>query len=669
MKNEKHVESELTSLLTKDFDDSYIYYDPRHHPLLKQWFKKASKQGEGCGIPDRIYFDECVCIIFECKYEKLTKAQKDVRHYLNCIRDNKHTYTFFGVAFVSSIEYTIYQYSHLKITLLENCIIHPTTFGIVSTQMKINIQKEIHIIHNYIRDYTKISNEDKPLFIAMILIGLRNDVFLSVIENAQKKENLYTVLETIIQEYDMDINVFKPLISNEDKKHIYHLIIAIKKIYDQHPSIDLLNEFYNEFIQYNNTDSKSLGIVLTPPHIVSLMVDLLDIQPDDILLDLCTGTGSFLLEAAKYHPKKLIGCEYQNKLFALLQCNMIIRNITSYEVIKGNCFQQTFQATKSIINPPYSVKNEPEYEFILKQIESIIFNGLTIAIIPFGKLTNTSSNNRYKKRILEVAYVKTIIICRKSLFYPSASIQCCILLLQKKGKEEDVPIRTNIINYEDDGFIVKRHAGIVKTPTYESHLSMLKEKLNDTSKGVLLQYNDNWTKETEEENDTTSEIDDTLSAKLYALELEYLNKKRNILQSYVPITSTIYKEFIIHEVFKVENINTPLQLNKSFDKGEYPLISASKIQNGIQRYIEKQSHEPMKGHCLTFSTVGTCFYQEHDFYATSSIKILRPTIEVTMTQLIYISTILRNKYLEKYNKNRGFKYEVFKDLKVHYQLK
>lgn len=338
-------------------------------------------------------------------------------------------YTFFGVAFVSSIEYTIYQYRNSFIEIIENRIIHPSTFGIVSIPIKMNIQKEIHIIHNYIRDYTKMSNEDKPLFIAMILIGLRNDVFLSVIESTQKTENLYTVLETIIQEYDMDINVFKPLISNEDKKHIYHLIITIKKIYDQHPSIDLLNEFYNEFIQYNNTDSKSLGIVLTPPHIVSLMVDLLDIQPDDILLDLCTGTGSFLLEAAKYHPKKLIGCEYQNKLFALLQCNMIIRNITSYEVIKGNCFQQSFQATKSIINPPYSVKNEPEYEFILKQMESIGYNGLAIAIIPFGKLTNTSSNNRYKKRILEVAYVKTIIICRKSLFYPSASIQCCILLL------------------------------------------------------------------------------------------------------------------------------------------------------------------------------------------------------------------------------------------------
>jgi ubiquinone/menaquinone biosynthesis C-methylase UbiE len=34
------------------------------------------------------------------------------------------------------------------------------------------------------------------------------------------------------------------------------------------------------------------------------MVELLNINREDTVLDLCTGTGSFLLEANKFNPKK-----------------------------------------------------------------------------------------------------------------------------------------------------------------------------------------------------------------------------------------------------------------------------------------------------------------------------------------------------------------------------
>ncbi|MDZ7867929.1 MAG: N-6 DNA methylase [Rheinheimera sp.] len=133
--------------------------------------------------------------------------------------------------------------------------------------------------------------------------------------------------------------------------------------------MDLLNQFYSEFVKYSNTDGKSLGIVLTPDHIVKLMVKLLNIKSNDIVLDLCTGTGSFILEALKYKPLKVIGCEYQNKLYTLLKCNMIIRNIpeNKYEIILNDCFNEEFRCTKSIINPPYSMKDKKELEFILKQ--------------------------------------------------------------------------------------------------------------------------------------------------------------------------------------------------------------------------------------------------------------------------------------------------------------
>ena len=75
-----------------------------------------------------------------------------------------------------------------------------------------------------------------------------------------------------------------------------------KKVYDviQNSQGDILNKFYSEFCRYQNTDSKSLGIVLTPHHIVELMIKLLNIQSNESFIDLCSGTGSFGKEACKY---------------------------------------------------------------------------------------------------------------------------------------------------------------------------------------------------------------------------------------------------------------------------------------------------------------------------------------------------------------------------------
>lgn len=58
---------------------------------------------------------------------------------------------------------------------------------------------------------------------------------------------------------------------------------------------DILGFFYGEFIKYSGGDGQSLGIVLTPTHITELFCDLLEVTPQDKVLDPCAGTGSFLV--------------------------------------------------------------------------------------------------------------------------------------------------------------------------------------------------------------------------------------------------------------------------------------------------------------------------------------------------------------------------------------
>ena len=60
---------------------------------------------------------------------------------------------------------------------------------------------------------------------------------------------------------------------------------------------DVVGQFYGEFLKYTGGDKKSLGIVLTPRHITELFSLLANVQTDSKVLDLCAGTGGFLISA------------------------------------------------------------------------------------------------------------------------------------------------------------------------------------------------------------------------------------------------------------------------------------------------------------------------------------------------------------------------------------
>ena len=90
------------------------------------------------------------------------------------------------------------------------------------------------------------------------------------------------------------------------------------------------------------------------------MVKELNIKETDTVLDFCTGTGSFLLEAGKY-SKHLIGCECNNERYTLSKCNFILNKYPYNNLFYNNCFNQEFpKVDKSIINPPFSCNSPDE---------------------------------------------------------------------------------------------------------------------------------------------------------------------------------------------------------------------------------------------------------------------------------------------------------------------
>jgi predicted RNA methylase len=487
----------------------------------------------------------------------------------------------------------------------------PETFNLSPTYNTLNtMEKDMRCIHNYIRDYTKISNEDKSFFVACILISIRKESFCILMDNYKGTRYVYDIMKENLLEAGIDISVFEFLRNDENNQHFIHIIRMVRKVYELDSSSDLLNKFYTEFVRYSKTDGKSLGIVLTPEHIVTLMIDLLDIQPDDIFLDICSGTGSFVLEALKRHPIYIIAVEYQNKLFSLLKCNMILRDacINTNRLVKGDCFDNEFKATKSAINPPYGMRDKKELDFVIKQLDSVTEGGVVAAIVPCSCLSKSEA----RSYIFKHSIIRRIVICNNNLFYPNAGVKTCILLLEKRTNPDPLQ-RVTLDNFECDGFEIKRQRGrvLISDPVH---------------KESVIHISDN--QETWIQFEVDSDID-RVSLQLRRLEIEYHMKKLELLRSAsrdrVILNRT--RTFYIHELFDViKTPSTPYEYSHTvYD------ISARNNNNGIKK-TTLSDKKTFTGNKIVLVTggdggAGLAHYQPYPFTTSSSTVVLSPKEE------------------------------------------
>lgn len=597
-------------------DQKFIFNSPTENPFLKECFKSSSKKNTGNkGFPDLIYFDEKTLIIFECKREKnLEKAIKEAKYYKDkvlCSLEKKNLYNIYYCGFISEKEYKIFNYDEkeYKNTIQSLCLKNNIKFD-----NKESMEKNIKFIHNYIRNNTKISNEDKSLFVSSILISLMNDNFKNVISNSEEISIDELILDLLYKK-GLDKNIFKFISSSLDNNHLFFLS---KKISEINLEGDLLNKFYSEFTSYSNTDGKSLGIILTPDHIIKLMVRLLNINNKDTVLDLCSGTGSFIWECLKYSPKKAIGVEYQHKLFNLLKCNKILFNDNVCELINDDCFNHNYKCSKSIINPPFGQK-QTELDFIIKQLDSLEENGLCCAILPKSKLNNNVSLNKKKKEIMKKGIIKCIINCNNNLFSPSATVSCCIILIEKNSSGHCDKDKVKIFEYEDDGIINMIHNGKMKADYFDKNFEKVFKDLEDDSNNYSIDLESDWYIKNEVKDDNFLDITEL---KIRKLKLE-MEKQINQIRNEVNIIKfEKYKTFLINNVFEILTCKRTTLTYVKENKGNIPYISSSCYNNGITGYTDKITH---KKNCITLAnsgSVGFCFFQDKDFCGTDSIYIL-----------------------------------------------
>lgn len=266
------------------------------------------------------------------------------------------------------------------------------------------------------------------------------------------------------------------------EKNIY------KSIKYSRSSEDYLGRFYSEFMSYSGGDGQSLGIVLTPKHITDLFCDLVQIKKDDIVLDPCCGTAGFLV-AAMHHmisqtkddnekrnirQNQLHGIEIEDYMFTIATTNMILRgdgksNLENEDFLKQNAGElQRKSANVGMMNPPYSMakkkKDSTLYEicFIEHLLDSLVKGGRCVAIVPQSAMTGKSKEElSVKKNILKHHTLEGVISLNKETFYGVGIIPCIAIFTAGIPHSKDK--RCKFINFENDGFKISPHIGLIET--------------------------------------------------------------------------------------------------------------------------------------------------------------------------------------------------------------
>lgn len=362
------------------------------------------------------------------------------------------------------------------------------------------------------RNYGNIEEKNKPLIVSGILLALRetehgnfslesltgdtvktdgSKIYAAIKSNLQranvspevKKDKLLSQF-AIIRD-DVKINEVNTSLGKTPIKHFTEFLY--KSIYQSlrynSSAEDYLGRFYGEFMSYSGGDGQNLGIVLTPKHITELFCDLVNLKPTDKVFDPTCGTAGFLIAAMhdmlvkaendyqreQIRKHQLFGIEEQSYMFTIATTNMILRgdgksNLENQDFLRQNPSKlQLKQCNVGMMNPPYSMgsKANPE-NFTEHPLNSLVEGAKAVVIVPQSTFTGKTKNEKeIKQNILKHHTLEGVITLNKNTFYGVGTNPCIAVFTAGIPHRPDKECK--FINFENDGFEVSKHIGLVET--------------------------------------------------------------------------------------------------------------------------------------------------------------------------------------------------------------
>ncbi|MBC6407118.1 MAG: N-6 DNA methylase [Rhodobacteraceae bacterium] len=432
---------------------------------------------------------------------------------------------------------------------------------------------------------------------------------------------------------------------------------------------DALGQFYETFLKYAN-DASEMGIVLTPRHITKLAVDVMNIQPDDLIFDPTCGTGGFLVAALDKvrrrhfanHPDVfkafrndcLFGVEQADDVFGLALVNMIFRGDGKSHIHNGNCFDNRFVKekgkvirrkpdlnkdinflatrpfTRVLMNPPFAVE-EKERQFVDYALDQMDNGGLLFAILPNAPITGGNNDLRWRRKLLKRHTVRAVVKLPFDLFMPGVTQGTWALILEawRPHTKED-PVFFGLLhddrsaNYKSKLLGDKRAFDNVEkiTKNLARFLRDGRSRIESVPREITisrLEMGGNW----DFASEAYLESDTSGSTRLQPVEGLFAELVRSTVRTPPQVSPApkSTRNFELPEMFTIERGKClPL---KTMAEGSIPVVSCSEKSNGIAGYYDVPDDKISKD-CITISANGSGgagFWHPYPFAATADVLV------------------------------------------------
>lgn len=538
-------------------------------PEVEEVLSTASKQLTGnIGYPDRIYFnkDEKLLILVEEKptmkdhylpdisrgcisgikwylsrflNEELQKKHKKLVNKFdnykiigiavsgNILEDYQHKFDCFlldlkeqKIKEVSSITNFVSECEFLQ--LFDNTDIDELIKKISQTTKDVN---------NLLRN---IESQRRPILLSALMIclhkkkGITNNFneYYDTLAPKRLVDNILSVSKDILKQEGIPeekIKIFEkelgfletdPLLSSNDilKQILNTLESDVIPLFNNQifvkSNYDIIGKFYEEFLKYAGITNVKKGIVLTPRHITTLFTKLIDLKYNDKIVDLCCGTGAFLIAGMnaiidkinkseisgktdlidKVKSEQLLGFEISTTMYICAISNMMFRGdgkssihcCDSINSDEANKILEDFRPTIGFINPPYGGKensknNTPkEISFLCKLLKHCSRYGIMIA-----PLSVYNKDVEIRNEILKEHTLKAVINMPGELFLPNAGVHTAISVFETNRPFDYENDEVLFYDLQDDGFILNKNQGRVD---YYKKWDTIEKNLLDTLK-------------------------------------------------------------------------------------------------------------------------------------------------------------------------------------------
>lgn len=241
-----------------------------------------------------------------------------------------------------------------------------------------------------------------------------------------------------------------------------------------HVSHDLLGQGY-EYLLKNFADEsgKKAGEFFTPRQVVSLLIRILDPQPEESVYDPACGSGGMLVETintVREHggdtrTLRLYGQEVNLTTSAIARMNLFLHDIEDFKIVRGDTLRSpglrqpdgrisTFDVV--VANPPFSLSNwgadtwaaDPrsacgvpptkngDFAWVQHMLASMTSEtGRVGVVMPHGVLFRGGAEGKIRQCLIEQDQLEAVIGLPGNLFY-STSIPACLLIFRANKPAE-----------------------------------------------------------------------------------------------------------------------------------------------------------------------------------------------------------------------------------------